>query len=98
MTNQSNPYSACTSFLAGRLATTDGSTLIGRNEDSQAAWPKHFVVHPIMNILNRKSLNLRIMASHLTFLKFPLNTRQLPNGPINSAYLKKMASTNMALQ
>lgn len=46
MTNQSNPYSACTSFLAGRLATTDGSTLIGRNEDSQAAWPKHFVVHP----------------------------------------------------
>ncbi|MCT3031462.1 C69 family dipeptidase [Pediococcus parvulus] len=46
MINQTNKYSACTSFLAGRLATADGSTLIGRNEDSRAAWPKHFVVHP----------------------------------------------------
>ncbi|GEL14355.1 C69 family dipeptidase [Pediococcus cellicola] len=46
MTNLANNYSACTSFLAGRLATADGSTLIGRNEDSRSAWPKHFVVHP----------------------------------------------------
>lgn len=39
-------YSACTSFLAGKLATADGSTMIARNEDAKSAWPKHFVVHP----------------------------------------------------
>lgn len=38
--------SACTSILVGKKATIDGSTMIGRNEDSQASWPKHFVVHP----------------------------------------------------
>lgn len=39
-------YSACTSILIGPQATTDGSVIIGRNEDAKAAWPKHFVVHP----------------------------------------------------
>ncbi|WP_054666015.1 C69 family dipeptidase [Lacticaseibacillus camelliae] len=38
--------SACTSILIGKKATADGSVLIGRNEDSKAAWPKHLVVHP----------------------------------------------------
>lgn len=38
--------SACTSILIGRSASTDGSVMIGRNEDSKASWPKHFVVHP----------------------------------------------------
>ncbi|USS86677.1 C69 family dipeptidase [Fructilactobacillus cliffordii] len=38
-------YSACTSMLVGKNATVDGSTLIGRNEDAKAAWPKRFVVH-----------------------------------------------------
>lgn len=37
--------SACTSILIGKKATIDGSTIIGRNEDSQASWPKHFVIH-----------------------------------------------------
>ena len=37
--------SACTSILIGKKATLDGSTIIGRNEDSQASWPKHFVVN-----------------------------------------------------
>lgn len=37
--------SACTSILIGKKATIDGSTIIGRNEDSQASWPKHFVVN-----------------------------------------------------
>ncbi|ANZ58201.1 C69 family dipeptidase [Fructilactobacillus lindneri] len=40
-----NNYSACTSILVGRKATTDGSTLIGRNEDAKSAWPKRFIVH-----------------------------------------------------
>lgn len=40
-----NP-SSCTSILIGKKASGDGSILIGRNEDSKAAWPKHFVVHP----------------------------------------------------
>ncbi|WP_125546059.1 C69 family dipeptidase [Levilactobacillus lindianensis] len=39
-------YSACTSILIGPRATMDGSVIIGRNEDSKAAWPKHFIVHP----------------------------------------------------
>lgn len=38
--------SACTSILIGKNATVDGSTIIGRNEDAKASWPKHFVVHP----------------------------------------------------
>ncbi len=38
--------SACTSILIGKAATTDGSVIIGRNEDCRAAWPKHYVVHP----------------------------------------------------
>ncbi|GAX02776.1 dipeptidase [Secundilactobacillus pentosiphilus] len=40
------PYSACTSILIGKSASVDGSVMIGRNEDSRPAWPKHFVVHP----------------------------------------------------
>lgn len=37
---------ACTSILVGKKASLDGSIMIGRNEDSKAAWPKHFIVHP----------------------------------------------------
>lgn len=40
-------HQACTSFLAGKTATIDGSTLIARNEDNFVAiWPKRAVVHP----------------------------------------------------
>jgi len=46
LTHQFNPYSACTSILIGKNATADGSTMIGRNEDSRSAWAKKFVVHP----------------------------------------------------
>ncbi|MFD1419414.1 C69 family dipeptidase [Lactiplantibacillus songbeiensis] len=45
LTHQFNPYSACTSILIGKNATADGSTMIGRNEDSRSAWAKKFVVH-----------------------------------------------------
>ncbi|WP_179395454.1 C69 family dipeptidase [Lacticaseibacillus absianus] len=37
---------SCTSILIGKAASADGSVMIGRNEDSKAAWPKHVVVHP----------------------------------------------------
>ncbi|WP_099974572.1 C69 family dipeptidase [Lactobacillus terrae] len=40
-----NNLSACTSILIGKKATIDGSTIIGRNEDAMASWPKHFVIH-----------------------------------------------------
>lgn len=33
--------SSCTSILIGKKATIDGSVIIGRNEDSRTAWPKH---------------------------------------------------------
>ncbi|MFC6260791.1 C69 family dipeptidase [Levilactobacillus fujinensis] len=40
-------HQACTSFLAGKHATIDGSTLIARNEDNFVAiWPKRVMVHP----------------------------------------------------
>ncbi len=39
-------FSACTSILVGKKAMADGSTVIGRNEDSKSAWPKHMVIHP----------------------------------------------------
>jgi dipeptidase len=32
--------------LIGKKASADGSVMIGRNEDSKAAWPKHLVVRP----------------------------------------------------
>ncbi|MFD1485656.1 C69 family dipeptidase [Lacticaseibacillus baoqingensis] len=38
--------SSCTSILIGKNASADGSVMIGRNEDSKAAWPKHLVVRP----------------------------------------------------
>lgn len=41
--------SSCTSILIGKAASADGSVMIGRNEDSKAAWPKHVVVHPATN-------------------------------------------------
>jgi dipeptidase len=37
--------SSCTSILIGKNATFDHSVIIGRNEDSKAAWPKHIVKH-----------------------------------------------------
>lgn len=44
MTRQT--HAACTSFLAGKLATIDGSTLIARNEDNFVAiWPKRAQIH-----------------------------------------------------
>lgn len=46
MLNNQQNLSACTSILVGKKATTDGSTMIGRNEDSRSAWPKHMIVHP----------------------------------------------------
>lgn len=46
LTHQFNPYSACTSILVGKNASADGSTMIGRNEDSRAAWAKKFINHP----------------------------------------------------
>lgn len=35
---------ACTTLLAGKNSTNDGSTMIARNEDMGSAWAKHFVV------------------------------------------------------
>lgn len=35
----------CTSVLAGKGATTDGSVMVSRNEDSRTAWSKRFIVH-----------------------------------------------------
>lgn len=37
---------ACTSILVGKKATADGSTIIARNEDNLAAWPKYFNIKP----------------------------------------------------
>lgn len=41
--------SSCTSILIGKKASADGSVMIGRNEDSKSAWPKHMIVHPAVN-------------------------------------------------
>ncbi|WP_269322748.1 C69 family dipeptidase [Lactobacillus delbrueckii] len=38
------PVKACTTVVVGKKATTDGSTLVARNEDI-GAWAKHFYVH-----------------------------------------------------
>lgn len=40
----STPVKACTTVVVGKKATTDGSTLVARNEDI-GAWSKHFYVH-----------------------------------------------------
>ncbi|CAM3223784.1 C69 family dipeptidase [Sporolactobacillus spathodeae] len=42
-----NSHASCTSFLAGKKATLDGSTMIGRNEDNYVVLaPQRFAVHP----------------------------------------------------
>lgn len=38
--------SSCTSILIGRKASINGSVMIGRNEDSKTAWPKHLAFTP----------------------------------------------------
>ncbi|GAA0781617.1 C69 family dipeptidase [Hathewaya limosa] len=38
--------SACTTVVAGKNATVDGSTINARNEDMSTAWTKRFIVHP----------------------------------------------------
>ena len=43
--NKGQDFSACTSFLAGKKATIDGSIFIARNEDAKSAWPKHMKIH-----------------------------------------------------
>lgn len=47
--------SSCTSIIIGKKASLDGSIIIGRNEDSKAAWPKHFVVHPHKKFITKQS-------------------------------------------
>lgn len=37
--------SACTTVLVGKKASSDGSTMIARNEDVDTAWAKHYVFH-----------------------------------------------------
>lgn len=49
-----NALSACTSILIGKKASIDGSTMIGRNEDAKASWPKHFVVHPAEDFVDKQ--------------------------------------------
>lgn len=39
-------HASCTSMVVGKLASTDGSIMIARNEDCKAAWPKRMVIHP----------------------------------------------------
>ncbi|MDN6028703.1 MAG: C69 family dipeptidase [Lactobacillus sp.] len=38
--------SSCTSILIGKAASLTGSVIIGRNEDSKTAWPKHLAFYP----------------------------------------------------
>lgn len=38
--------SSCTSILIGKKASLDGTVIIGRNEDSRTAWPKHLQFNP----------------------------------------------------
>lgn len=40
-----NTRSSCTSILVGKKASIDGSVMIGRNEDSKTAWPKHLMFY-----------------------------------------------------
>lgn len=41
--------SSCTSILVGKRASIDNSVIIGRNEDSKTAWPKHLKFYPAKN-------------------------------------------------
>lgn len=45
-------HSACTSILIGKNATTDGSIIIGRNEDDKPNCAKHLAFHEEKDIPN----------------------------------------------
>lgn len=45
-------HSSCTSILVGKNATTDGSIIIGRNEDYKPAYAKHLAFHEEKDIPN----------------------------------------------
>ena len=45
-------HSACTSILVGKNATTDGSIIIGRNEDDKPTCAKHLAFHEEKDIPN----------------------------------------------
>ena len=90
--------SSCTSIIIGKKASLDGSIIIGRNEDSKAAWPKHFVVHPHKKFITKQSFkstdnNLELPLPQERF-KYIL-PRQ--NGPMNLVFLKKMVLMNITL-
>ncbi|GBG05358.1 C69 family dipeptidase [Lactobacillus rodentium] len=46
--------SSCTSILIGKKASVDGSVIIGRNEDSKTAWPKHLAFNAHRTIENNE--------------------------------------------
>lgn len=69
---------ACTSILVGKKASADGSIMIGRNEDSKAAWPKHLVVHPETNAQTSPTFTSKATGLTLTLPKRALKYTATP--------------------
>lgn len=73
-----NSLSACTSILVGKKASISGSTMIGRNEDAKASWPKHFVVHehkqytdPQKFISNENNFEMKLPQTRFKYTATP---------------------------
>ena len=61
-------HSACTSILIGKNATTDGSIIIGRNEDDKPNCAKHLAFHEEKDIPNNDNVYLICKALGLVMI------------------------------
>ncbi len=88
--------SSCTSILIGKKASLDGSVIIGRNEDSRTAWPKHL---PSTSGKQEPRLSSHmITSSQLICQRRPLHIHPLQNGRKSTGFLKKTGSMSTMWQ
>ena len=71
-------HAACTSFLAGKKATLDQTTLIARNEDNfVAVWPKRAVIHSATELVapqfvsKGNQFSIELPDTHLAYSATP---------------------------
>lgn len=90
--------SACTTVLVGKNASTDGSTMIARNEDVDTSWAKHYIFQLLLElILNTVLLIMALQLICLLMLK-AIQVHQIGNRKRVRISLVKTELTVVMLQ